>query len=130
MHNTDNRRNNLNCIFVIYVTRKYIMSVPSYRKHTCLIIPNSSKKNSYIDLQTSMYVLKLSVHRIMQNKKMEKYSLLEIILHIPRNTQDSGNGKCYLDYSCPYTCWHATCVSNTQYLFLGLLLESVLVRRC
>lgn len=45
-------------------------------------------------------------------------------------TQHSGNGKYYLDYSCPYTCWHATCVSNTQYLLLGLLLESVLVRRC
>ena len=44
--------------------------------------------------------------------------------------QDSGNGKHYLDYSCPYTCWHATCVSNTQYLFLGLLLESILIRKC
>lgn len=108
------------------------MSVPSYRKQTCLRIPNNSKKNSHVDLQISMCVLKLRVHGIMQNKKkkMENYSLLEIILHIPRNTQDSGNGKYYLDYSCPYTCWHATCVSNTQYLFLGLLLESVLVRRC
>jgi len=69
MHNTDNRWNNLNCIFIINVTRKYIMRVPSYRKQTCLRIPNNSKKNSYVGLEISMYVFKLSVHGITQYKK-------------------------------------------------------------
>ena len=71
-HNTDNRWNNLNCIFITNVTRKYTMSVPLYRKHTCLRIPNNSKKNSYVSLQISMYVFKLRVHSVIQNRKKWK----------------------------------------------------------